>query len=67
MEADGWIGVKSLLTNFVGDFNRHIAETFGDQLVEFTLGLPEDVVVKEEKKEEEVKFVHHSVFCDRCL
>lgn len=69
-EKDSWSGVKSLLTNFVGDFNKHIAETFGDQVVGFELSLApekETVVGGGETKVAEEKFVHHTVFCDRCL
>lgn len=75
-EQDSWSGVKSLLTSFVGDFNRHIAETFGEHVGGFELSVAEekersgkiDDEAKEVEKLKEVeKFVHHTVFCDRCL
>ena len=80
VEPEKLLTVKNLLTNFVEDLNRHLADNFGTEALGFELSekerekvVPEVLVVKEEIIDDvkvasaPAAVVHHSVFCDSCL
>lgn len=79
-KKDAWTGVKGLLKTFVRDLNRHLADQFGEGYGEFGFEVREgekedgEVEKKQEKDKEveveekkNVRAVHNSVFCDRCV
>lgn len=55
--ADAMEPIKTLLGNFVSNFNAHMLDTFGDHARPFELDLIES----------KPKVEHRNVFCDQCL
>lgn len=77
--VDGWAKTKSMLSTFVSDLNKHLADNFGDQAVGFELSVAdendkkEDEIKVEEVKPVEIKVeptepqaIHWGVVCDHC-
>ena len=77
--VDGWAKTKSMLSTFVRDLNKHLADNFGDDAAGFELSLgeqaekeaaqvkaDEDKAVKAKVEAAEPKAVHFGVSCDKC-
>ncbi|SGY47655.1 BQ5605_C001g00555 [Microbotryum silenes-dioicae] len=66
--AETWTGVKNIITTFVRDFNRHLADNLGDEFPDFRLAS----VRREENRSRDASTssdevpIHPGVFCDAC-
>lgn len=73
--GEAWAGVKSLLSTFVRDLNRHLADNFGDEAAGFALRIPESTDAAEPaaasskivSTEDQAKYSWQNCFCDGCL
>ncbi|SCV74197.1 BQ2448_6629 [Microbotryum intermedium] len=70
--AETWTGVKNIITTFVRDFNRHLADNMGDEFRDFRLASAErkenrsrDASTSSDLGTNKVP-IHIGVFCDAC-